>query len=269
MRTPGWKAALALGALATGLAACVRETAPAEAALEADANAARASEAVANPARSAEDRADDALRKPANVLAFMEVGPGDHVFEMEGGAGYYTELLSAMVGPDGLVIMQNPPSFDPFVKDAVAARVEGRLDNVRLTKSPFDELEAEDASMDIVTWILGPHDLYYTPGGADLGDDSEAFAEIMRILKPGGTFIVLDHAAAPGSPKSTGGVVHRIDPAIIRQLAEEAGLVMTGESNVLRNADDEYQTNIFDPSVRRMTDRVLYKYEKPAEAARG
>ncbi|PQA87725.1 methyltransferase domain-containing protein [Hyphococcus luteus] len=263
MRTPGWKAAVLLGALATGLAACVRENAPTETEIEADENAARAAEAVANPARSGEDRADDALRKPANVLAFMEVGPGDRVFEMEGGAGYYTELLSYMVGPDGAVIMQNPPSFDAFVKDIVTARVEGRLENVRISKSPFDKLEAEDASMDIVTWILGPHDLYYSPGGAYLGDDAGAFAEIMRILKPGGTFIVLDHVAAPGSPRSTGGVIHRIDPALIRQLAAEAGFVMTGESNVLRHGDDDYLANVFDPKVRRMTDRVLYKYKKP------
>jgi predicted methyltransferase len=159
--------------------------------------------------------------------------------------------------------MQNPPSFDAFVKDIVTARVEGRLDNVRLSKSPFDQLEAEDASMDIVTWILGPHDLYYSPGGAYLGDDAGAFAEIMRILKPGGTFIVLDHVAAPGSPKSTGGVIHRIDPAVIRQLAEEADFVMSGESNVLRHGDDDYLANVFDPKVRRMTDRVLYKFKKP------
>ncbi|MCK5748363.1 MAG: class I SAM-dependent methyltransferase [Oricola sp.] len=257
MTSLGVKLAALAGALV--LAACAME----ERAPETNGDAARAAEAVANPARSAEDRADDALRKPANVLAFAGIAPGDHVFELEAGLGYYTELLSYMVGPDGLVVFQNPESFQGFVGDAFEKRIPGRLENTRMTVSNFDALEAEDASMDVVTWILGPHDLYYEPNGASLGNDAQAFAEIMRILKPGGTFVVLDHAAPPGSPKSTGGTIHRIDPAIVLQLAEEAGFVLAGESNVLRNPDDDLQTNIFDPAVRRKTDQFLYKFKKP------
>ena len=85
----------------------------------------------------------------------------------------------------------------------------------------------------------------------------------MRILKPGGTFVVLDHSAAPGSPSSTGGTVHRIDPEIVRELARNAGFVFAGESDVLRHPEDNYDSNVFDPTVRRMTDRFLYKYTKP------
>lgn len=257
MTSLGLKIAALAGALALGACAMESNGRPA------NGDAARAAEAVANPNRPETDRADDALRKPANVLAFTGVEPGDHVFEMEAGLGYYTELLSTMVGPDGLVVLQNPESFQGFVGDAIEKRVPGRLENVRITTSNFDALDAEDASMDIVTWLLGPHDLYYQPGGASLGDDAQAFAEIMRILKPGGTFVILDHAATPGAPKSTGGTIHRIDPAIVRQLAEEAGFVLAGESDVLRNPDDDYLANVFDPAVRRKTDQFLYKYQKP------
>jgi len=267
MNRPGWKGAAILMMLASGamlgVAGCAPDSANSELAAVVDEYAERAAQAVAHPARFNEDRADDALRKPVNVLAFIAPEPGDHIFEMEGGVGYYTELLSYMVGPDGVVVMHNPAHFDSFVKDDVSRRVEGRLANVRLTKSRFDDLDAADGSVDIVTWILGPHDLYYTPGGESLGDDKQAFAEIMRILKPGGVFIVLDHVAAPGSAEVTGGVIHRIDPAIIRQLADEAGFVMIGESDILRNEDDDYFVNVFDPKVRRKTDRILYKYQKP------
>lgn len=246
-------------------AACAQEPAPADAlAAAGDDAAARAAAVLADPARLEADRADDSLRKPANVLAFIDIEPGMKIFEMEAGAGYYTELFSPLVGPDGEVVMQNPESFDNFLGDTVPNRVNGRLENVRISKTNFDALDAADGSIDLVTWMLGPHELYFTPNGVDtLGDDSGAFAEIMRILKPGGTLIILDHAAAAGSPASTGGTLHRIDPALVMQLTEEAGFKMTGESDVLRNPDDQLDVGVFDPLVRRKTDRFLFKFKKP------
>lgn len=229
-------------------------------------HAARAAAALSAPDRPADDRADDELRKPANVLAFMSIEPGMSIFEMEAGYGYYTELLSTLVGPEGKVVAQSPEAFDQFLGDVLSNRVDGRLENVRISKSNFDNLDAEDASADIVTWMLGPHELYFTPnGGGSLGNVDATYAEIVRILKPGGVFVVLDHAAASGSPETTGGTTHRIDPSIVRNLATEAGLVFAGESDVLRNPEDSYDTNVFDASVRRKTDRFLYKFTKPAE----
>ncbi len=264
MKTLLWGRAICVSALVL-LAACSSETNIADAPDAAQADpAARISAVLSSPDRPEADRADDELRKPANVLAFIGVEPGMKIFEVEAGSGYFTELLSALVGPDGEVVMHNPESFDAFLGDAVPNRVNGRLLNVRISKSNFDRLDAADASMDIVTWFLGPHELYFTPRGVDtLGDDSGSFAEIMRILKPGGSFVVLDHAAAPGSPSSTGGTVHRIDPALVLELANNAGFVMTGESDVLRNPDDNYDVGVFDPSVRRKTDQFLYKFKKP------
>ena len=225
----------------------------------------RAESVVDSNSRPAADRNDDLMRKPANVLAFAAIKPGMTVFEIEAGEGYYTELFSALVGPDGAVIMQSPESFDSFLADAIESRLaNNRLPNVRLTKTNFDELDAADSSIDIATWLLGPHELYFTPnGGSSLGDVEKAYAEIFRILKPGGVLIILDHAAALGSPETTGGALHRIDPAIVKQLAAGAGLMLIEESDVLRNPDDDYSMGVFDPAVRRKTDRFLLKYYKP------
>ena len=220
---------------------------------------------MTSSSRPAADRADDQMRKPAAVLEFAAIKPGMTVFEIEAGSGYYTELLSALVGVDGAVIMQSPESFDSFLADPIVDRLEGnRLPNVRLSKTNFDKLDAADNSVDIATWILGPHDLYFTPNGGDsLGEVDEAYAEIFRILKPGGHLIILDHAAAPGSPPTSGGIVHRIDPAIVKGLAAGAGFTLVEESDVLRNPDDDYSMNVFDLAVRRKTDRFLLKYAKP------
>ncbi len=224
-----------------------------------------AAAAVENSNRPDGEAADDEMRKPVGVLAFIGLGPGMSVFEMEAGAGYYTELYSMIVGEDGEVIMQNPKSFDNFLGDAVAVRLaDGRLPNVRASRTNFDHLDAGDGTMDVVTWILGPHELYFTPaGGEGFGDVETTYSEVMRILKPGGTFVILDHAAAPGSPETTGGTLHRIDPAIVKGLAEAAGFVLIDESDILRNPDDMYDMGVFDPAVRRKTDRFLLKYQKP------
>ena len=223
-----------------------------------------AAAAVANPARSNEDRADDPKRKPVAVLEFAGPASSMRVFEMEAGRGYYTELLSHMVGENGEVIAQNPAAFDAFLNGALQTRIdEQELANVRASKSKFDALDAADASIDLVTWFLGPHELYFTPAnGQSLGDPETAYAEAFRILKPGGDFVVLDHAAAPGAPSTMGNTLHRIDPAIVKALAEGAGFELVDESDILRNPQDDYSMGVFDPKVRRQTDRFLLKYRK-------
>jgi len=216
-------------------------------------------------ARPETDTADDEARQPAAVLAFIGIEPGMTVFEMEGGGGYYTELFSPLAGSGGKIILQNPQSFDEFLGDTVTNRLANdRLANVRLSRTNFDELDAADSSVDIVTWFLGPHELYFTPSdGVSLGEVGPAYAEIFRILKPAGAFVILDHAAAPGAPETTGDTLHRIDPAIVKALAADAGFVLVDESNILRNPDDDYEMGVFDPAVRRKTDRFLLKYKRP------
>lgn len=252
-----------LAATLAALAGCSSERAAAPAAEAGDVIAA----ALAHPERSEEEMADDALRKPADVLAFTGVEPGMDVFEMEAGHGYYTEILSHIVGPTGSIIMQNPPAFDSFAGAAVEERLSGnRLPNVRHARCNFDDLKADDASVDMVTWFLGPHELYFMPAGVEsLGDETRAYAEIMRVLKPGGYFVVLDHAAAAGSPKSTGGETHRIDPAVVKSLAAAAGFELVDQSDILRNPEDNYELGVFAPEVRRKTDRFLLKFKKPED----
>lgn len=237
------------------------EKAPAPTGVDYDAVAAAA---VADPGRPEDDRENDMTRKPDSTLAFMEVAPGDHVFELEAGGGYYTELLSRAVGPDGSVVMQNPESFLKFVGDAIKTRLaDDRLANVRQSLSPFDSLDASDASMDLVTWIWGPHELFYHPDGASFGDPAKSFSEIYRILKPGGVFAVIDHSAEKGAPETTGNDLHRIDEGIIKNMAETAGFKLDAEDDFLANPDDPLTAGVFDPSIRGHTDQFALRFKKP------
>ena len=222
--------------------------------------------AFAKDDRPADDYEQHEIRKAKDVLAFTGIAEGMTVIDMEAGGGMYTEVFAKTVGPEGQVHMQNPPLFDGFAGDAIKARVaDNRLPNVEQMRTAFDDLPVADASVDVVTWFLGPHELWFYPQGAPkgvLGDPDKAFVEIARVLKEGGHFIALDHAAAEGSPAETGGTTHRIDAAIVVQYAAAAGLELVGESDVLANPDDDYDKNVFDPSVRRNTDRFLLKFKK-------
>lgn len=238
------------------------EAAPAPVALDYEAVAAAA---VADPRRPEADRADDERRKPAAALAFFQVGPGMAVFEIEAGAGWYTELLSHAVGTGGSVVMQNPEGFRAFVGEQIDARLaEGRLGNVRQSLSNFDALDAPDASIDVATWVQGPHELYFTPSdGVTLGDPARSYAEIFRILKPGGVFAVIDHSAAAGAPESTGNELHRVDRAIVVEMAEAAGFTLEAESAFLANPDDPRTITVFDPAIRGKTDQFALRFRKP------
>ncbi len=221
-------------------------------------------DAVEHPDRPADDVALDPARKPLDVMSFAGIEDGQTLLELEAGSGYFTELLARAVGPSGRIYMHNPPAFDAFLGNAVDERLSGRLTNVTVLKTNFDRLPLPDNSVDIVTWFQGPHELWYMPEGADgpLGDPEATFAAIARVLRPGGTFVVLDHRAPAGAPPSTGGETHRIDPAIILDLARQAGFTVDGESDVLRNESDDLLLNVFDERVRRKTDQFLIAFSK-------
>lgn len=222
--------------------------------------------AFAKDDRPESDYEQHEIRKVRDVLGFTGISKGMTVIDMEAGGGMYTEIFAKTVGADGTVHMQNPPLFDGFSGDAIKARVAGgRLANVEQMRTAFDTLPLSGSSVDVVTWFLGPHELWFYPDGVEkgiLGDPDKAFAEIARVLKSGGHFIALDHQSVPGSPAETGGTTHRIDKAIVIERATAVGLKLVDESDVLANAKDDYAKNVFDPAVRRKTDRFLLKFAK-------
>lgn len=246
-------------------AAAEETAAPQEEATPALDYAAIAAAAVADATRPEDDRKDDERRKAATALEFMQVAPGAYVFEIEAGSGWYTELLSHAAGADGAVVMQNPEGFLAFVGQQIETRLaDGRLSNVTQSISNFDALAAEDGTVDLVTWVQGPHELYYHPeDGSSLGDPAGSYAEIFRITKPGGAFVVIDHSAVSGAPETTGDELHRIDRAIVIAMAEAAGFSLEATSDFLANPEDPLTNAVFDPAIRGHTDQFALRFRKP------
>lgn len=212
--------------------------------------------AVASPAR-ADDAKDDARRHIAEIMAFSGVKPGDTVLELVPGGGYWTRVFSAIVGKDGKVYAAVPAPMEKYAEKTHA--LPGELANVELLQQPADALSAP-TPVDVAFTAQNYHD--YPNEFMGPTDPALLNAAVFEALKPGGLWIVIDHAAEAGSGLRDTETLHRIDPATVREQAEAAGFEFVGESDVLRNPDDDHTLKVFDPKVRGVTDQFVYKFRK-------
>jgi predicted methyltransferase len=225
--------------------------------------------AVANAARPDADRARDPGRKPAKVLEFVGIVPGMTVLDMFSGGGYYTEILSYLVGDAGKVFAHSNEAYVSFVGDEFEMRyLGGRLPNVEILMAENNELSLKADAFDAVLLVLAFHDLYYAApdDGWPAFDVPVLLAELYKGLKVGGVVGIVDHYAAEGSPPETGGTTHRIDPAIVIEAMTAAGFKLDGRSDLLRNPADDYGKVVFDPEVQGKTDRFILRFRKPGSS---
>lgn len=222
--------------------------------------------ALAHPGRPEADFENDARRQPDKVLEFFGIGAGDLVLDMFSGGGYYTEMLSHVVGADGHVTSHTNEVVLSFSGEEFNARLaDDRLVNVEVLMAANNELALQADHYDAAIMTLNYHDLYWVSKeyGWEKIDVEKILAVLYEGLKPGGTLGIVDHSAAAGSPREVGGTLHRIDPGVVLADLETAGFVLDGESDLLRNTEDDYSKNVFDAAVRGKTDRFVLRFRKP------
>jgi predicted methyltransferase len=216
------------------------------------------SAAVADAARPAADKDRDADRKPAETLAFSGVKPGDQVVDFLPGGGYFTRIFSKIVGPKGHVTALSPAGTpEKFTVAAKAIAADPAYGNVTAVEQKVADIPA--GSVDLFWTSQNYHDLHNLPGADLVAVDKAIFA----ALKPGGTFIVLDHAATAGSGFQDTNTLHRIDPEAVKKEVESAGFVLKAQSDLLKNPNDPHTAKVFDPSIKGKTDQFILKFEKP------
>jgi len=223
--------------------------------------------AIAAPGRTEAHRALDEVRRPAEVLAFSGLKRGDRVLDYFTGNGYYAELMARAVGPQGAVTGWNSESFGRNAEiraalDAMAARNA----NASFISGPSTALSFAPNSYDFVMMHLVYHDAYWesTRFGLPRIDPNSVTQAIYRTLRPGGIVAVIDHVANPGrETRAEVEATHRILPATVRTDFERAGFVLEAESPMLRNPADDRSVNVFTPSIRGRTDRIVYRFRKP------
>lgn len=220
--------------------------------------------AVAAEERLESDHTRDVTSKPAAVLEFFGLEPGMVVIDLFGGGGYYTELASRVVGEKGKVYFHNNTAYIPFVEKELGARfADDRLEEVVRLVSETDQLGLPDSSADMVLMIMCYHDLYFVDKSWPEIDRKRFWEQVYAALKPNGTLAVVDHIAVDGSGSSAVQTLHRIDKDYAKTDIEAAGFVFEAESQVLHNPDDDHTLSVFDPQIRRKTDRFVYRFKKP------
>ena len=246
-----------LSKLATcALAVCVLGAALAPIARAQDEQATRMMAALTSTDRPSEDRERDVSRKPIQTVQFLGIETGDTVIDAIAAGGWFTEVLSAAVGPTGKVLAQNPPFF--VSQEGFVAREKARHDRLGNVQAVHGELAAAGiaAQADAAVTALNLHDLYGQQNG-EAG--AIAFAKgIYDALKPGGVFGVIDHVGIEGQNNAQ---FHRIQIAQARDVLTKAGFRIEAESDILRNPGDNHTTPVFELDGR--TDQFLIRARKP------
>jgi predicted methyltransferase len=213
------------------------------------------------PAPGADAMTDPSMKR-ADVIAFIGLKPGDKVADIV--AGRFVRAISAAVGPQGKLYAVMPaevvkahPEVVPMLKAGEAAPGS----NIVVSTPPVNAMGLAANSLDAVFIRQNYHDLYDKfMGPADVpGFNRQVYA----ALKPGGVYVILDHAAAPGAPMTVTETLHRIDIAQVKKDVLAAGFKLDGESKVLASAADDHSKMVFDPAIRGKTDQFLLRFRKP------
>lgn len=220
-------------------------------------------QALNDHARDVNHLLRDEIRKPVEVINFLGINSGMQVLDVYAADGYYSYILSKVVGDSGKVFAQNPaPGSDTedirqmySLADALDARIESAsLNNIEHLRQDLFALEIEPASLDAVMLVQILHDFY----NGDPGFAAALLSQLRTLLKPGGIVAVIDHV---GDENQDNQRMHRMQKSQLLDLAETLGLELIGDSDLLANPRDRHRRPVFDPMLGRNTDRFLLKFQ--------
>jgi len=205
--------------------------------------------------------------KLSELIQFARVEAGSIVIDVYPGDGDWTRLFSEVVGPQGRVFSFVPTEIADVKPDQVGrmqtlAKEPGR-ENVEAVSANLVAMPEATRPADVLWLHLFYHDLHTAliqKKGATAAHFNRA---VYERLKPGGFYVIVDHAAAAGAGTSHAQSLHRIEPASVREEVEAAGFVLDAESTMLANKDDPHSVKVFDPSIKGETDRFAYRFVKP------
>ena len=203
----------------------------------------------------------------SELVRFAQVGAGSTIIDVYPGDGNWTRRFSDVVGPQGRVYSFVPAEVAHFKNDPVGlmrklAKEPGRQ-NVEAVSADLVAMPKATPPADVLWLHLFYHDFHTALIQAKGATAAQFNQAVYERLKPGGSYVIVDHAAAARTGTSDAQSLHRIDPAFVREEVEAAGFVLADESTMLANKDDPHSIKVFDPSIKGQTDRFAYRFLKP------
>ena len=207
--------------------------------------------------------------KLSELIRFARVDAGSTVIDVYPGDGDWTRLFSGIVGPEGRVYSFVPAEVahfknDPLGRMQTLAKEPGR-ENVEAVSADLVAMADATPPADVLWLHLFYHDLHTALAQAKGATAADFNRAVFARLKPGGAYVIVDHAAAAGTGTSDAQSLHRIDPASVREEVEAAGFVLDAQSTILANSVDPHSVKVFDPSIKGETDRFAYRFVKPGD----
>lgn len=222
---------------------------------------------VDNPNRTEANRERDEDRKPGKVLSFFGVEEGMTVVDIASGGGYFTEIIAGAVGPDGHVRAQNRAGERFEQRRAALEEQFAKFGNIEIDATEAGSaLPYEDNSVDMVLLSLIIHHLHYDADTGEAMPERSAgiYADIRRVLKPGGVFAIIEHKAPDGTSREQSAGWHRISEDVMVADVTSAGFVLDGSADEIHNNPDDDEQNVwFDTGLRGKTTRLVHRYKSP------
>ena len=209
----------------------------------------------------------DVWRHPVETLRFWGVEPSMTVLEILPGRGWMTAILAPYLARGGgrlIVASVDPTQASPARQETLAdfdrrfadTRRFGEIERTIVSDRP--SMFALPRTVDLAILANNLHTLM-AEGAAE-----RMFAQVVDALKPGGVFIVLDHAAAPGTGPEIPGTLHRINPDIVKADMQAVGFQFVGESDVLRNTTDDVTKRVNEQgAIPDGSNQFILKFRKP------
>jgi predicted methyltransferase len=221
--------------------------------------------AVDHAGRSESDKERDATDKPAEVLRLGGIKPGMTVLDFLAGAGYYSELLSYIVGPTGHVVMYNNAQYLKWSEGWEKRFTGNRLPNVERKTTELNNIGLGENVYDAVIMVKSYHDLYMVdPKEWPKVNVPATLDQVVRAMKPGATLLLIDHSAKAGTGSKDANELHRIDEAYAKKEFEAHGLKLVAEGQMLRKPEDKRDAITYKGPIVGKTDRFVLVFRKTA-----
>jgi predicted methyltransferase len=237
----------------------------------------RVTESMDGVHRSTENKARNQYRHPVETLEFFGIADGMKVMEIWPGGGWYTEILAPVMQNNGQLIVA---VWDPGVEGQPKYRYDlpiqmektfaehpeiyGQVETVFYSPPESDSLGMAD-SVDAILTFRNVH------GWVLSGDAQAVFNEFARVLRPGGVLGVVQHRAADGADPAVSAELGYVSEQAVVELAANAGLKLTGSSEVNANPNDtkDYVNGVWTlPPTFQLGDTDKDKYTAIGESDR-